>query len=83
MAMTVYPTPIAGDVDAASSALTYNADGTLATVTERDTAGRTLRVSTLTYTAGVLSSVTEVAGGRTRTTTLTYTAGVLTSTAVS
>lgn len=58
-------------VPGAQEQITYNPDGTLATVTSAN------KVDTYNYTSGALTSITRVAGGITYTQTLTYSGGVV------
>lgn len=66
-------------IDSRSVTLTYDANGRLTTVTEKDGA-TTVKTTSLNYdTNGNLTTVTEQVVGKTITTTLTYTDGRLTS----
>lgn len=62
-----------------TTTITYNGDGTVATVVEKDGA-TTVKTTTLTYTGDNLTTIAVVAGGQTATTTLVYTGTDLTST---
>lgn len=64
-----------------ASALTYDGQGRLATIT--DTVNSVPRVTTLTYNPdGTLQKTVEVKGNRTRTEILTYSSGTLSSIAI-
>jgi hypothetical protein len=65
------------DTGARSITITYNNDGTLATLTEKS-GGTTVATATLNYSNSLINNVAITAGGNTATTTFTFTSGQLT-----